>query len=51
MIRRNSNRYFILYTDRVLIEVGFVRTIFAIFPQRAHPNAAVRDRVFIAHVL
>ena len=49
-IRRNSNRLFILYNDHIVIEVGFVRIIFAIFPPRAHQIAAVRDRVRIAHV-
>ncbi|MFI5459261.1 MAG: hypothetical protein ACHRXM_27875, partial [Isosphaerales bacterium] len=49
-IRRNSNRLFILYNDHSFIEFGFVRLIFAVFPPRAHPIAAVRHRVCIAHV-
>ena len=49
-IRRNSNGIFILDNDHSMVVFGFVRITFAVFPPRAHPMAADRDRVRIAHV-
>jgi len=43
-IRRNSNEIIRLYNTNSLVGFGFIRLIFALFPQRAHPIAAVRDR-------
>jgi len=41
--RRNFNRLFILYNDRIFFEIGFVRHIFAVFPPRAHPIRATAE--------